>query len=110
MSLMGQGGQAGCGRGDDAGQSWGTEMYRLSLPIPRQGMADRSRGTSGVLTKHGARRRRLPCLEALESRLVLSALGGSPPVTMLSAAATDSRSVTISYRVNQAASADQLLQ
>ncbi len=85
-------------------------MNRLSLPIPRQGTADRSRGTSGMLTKHGARRRVLPSLETLESRLVLSALGGSPAVTMLSAAATDSRSVTINYRVNQTADVNQPLQ
>src|SRR4051812_46715634 len=42
--------------------------------------------------------------EALEPRLVLSAISGSPPVEMLSATATDSRSVTIDYRMNQAPS------
>jgi hypothetical protein len=51
-------------------------------------------------------------MEALESRLALSSLGvgGSPPVAMLSATATDSRSVTISYRVNQVADDNQPLQ
>ena len=85
-------------------------MNRLSLSIPRQGTADRSRGPSNMRPKHGVRRRLVPSLDALESRLVLSVLGGSPPVTMLSAAAADSRSVTISYRVNQAADVNQPLQ
>jgi hypothetical protein len=63
-----------------------------------------------MLTKHAARRRLVPSLEALESRVVLSTPGGSPPVAMLSAAATDSRSVTINYRVNQTANVNQPLQ
>ena len=41
--------------------------------------------------------------------MVLSASGGAPSIVMLSATATDSRSVTIDYRVNQALSPGESL-
>jgi hypothetical protein len=52
----------------------------------------------------------LPFLEGLEARLVLSAPGGSPPVAMLSATQSDSRSITVDYQVNQAPDSSHPLQ
>jgi hypothetical protein len=55
---------------------------------------------------HASRQRHqflpLAAIPPLEPRLVLSTPGTSAPVVMLDATTTDSRSVTIDYRVNQA--------
>src|SRR5438552_3854356 len=81
-----------------------------SLPSHRCVMAYRLGVPSRRSARGGARWAVFPFLDRLEPRLVLSALGGSPPVAMLAATATDSRSVTIHYQVNQAADAGQPLQ
>jgi hypothetical protein len=64
---------------------------------------------SGRSVVRRARSAPLSLHEALEPRLVLSVPGGSPPVVMLSATATDSRSIMIDYRVSQALSPNQPL-
>jgi len=52
----------------------------------------------------------LPFLQILEPRLVQSASSPTPPIVMLSATTTDSRSVTIDYQINQASNASLPLQ
>jgi hypothetical protein len=39
-------------------------------------------------------------LDGLEPRLVLTATGATPPIAMLSATQSNSRSITIDYQVN----------
>jgi hypothetical protein len=60
---------------------------------------------SNMISRRTARRNSqhasLSFIEGLEMRLMLSALGATPPVAMLKAAQTDSKSLTIDYQVNQ---------
>ncbi|MGO9915893.1 MAG: hypothetical protein ACLQIB_14455 [Isosphaeraceae bacterium] len=56
---------------------------------------------AGQTARRGARSFLVGANERLEPRLVMSAASAVPAIQMLSAATTDSKSVTIQYRVNQ---------
>ncbi len=78
--------------------------------FPRSMVHARSRVANRPTERRVARSALLSRLEGLEPRLVLSAPAGTPPVAMLSATQTDSRSLTIDYQVNQAPGAGQPIQ
>lgn len=80
------------------------------IAVPERVMHARS----DVLNRRPERRKRqlaqLTFLAGLEPRLVMSTTSVTPPVAMLSATQTDSKSITIDYQVNQAPDANQPLE
>src|SRR5271165_2160731 len=52
----------------------------------------------------------IPSIVTLEPRLALSTMFVPPPIVMLSAATSDSRSVTVDYRIDPAATSSQPVQ
>jgi Bacterial Ig-like domain len=60
---------------------------------------------AGLTARRRARSFRVGATEGLEERLVMSAASSIPAIQMLSATTTDSKSVTIQYRINQAPTA-----
>ncbi len=80
----------------------GRLLRSLFQLLPRHRRARRSRRARRAMS--------VPSIGTLEPRLALSALAAPSPIVMLSAATSDSRSVTVDYRIDPAAIASQSVQ